>query len=160
MKTVEQILKEVRKVGVVCTERTFWKYHQLRLLPSGKKIPGQGNTAYFPDETALRLWLIHFLTKKLELNLSDISRYPWPQFESLHDASAVMDIPGELMLTAKTEYDKTKDAALRHLVDQLMKHLESSADNRGKRLNAWPGPRKRKDHSHSYVPPNFNEGDD
>jgi hypothetical protein len=160
MKTVTEILNEVGKVGVVCTERTFWKYHQLRLLPRGRKKQGGGNVVYFPDETVFRLWLINFLTKKLEFDLSDVSRYSWSQVESGNDVCAPERISGEFILRAKNEYDKAKDTALQQLVDRLMKHLESSENNRGKRPNAWPGPRKRKDNSHSYIPPNFIEGDD
>jgi hypothetical protein len=160
MKTVAEILNQVRKVGVVCTERTFWKYHQLRLLPCGRKIPGQGNVVYFPDETALRLWLVHFLTKELEFSLSDVSRYPWSQFESVHEMSALERLPGEFILTAKNEYDKAKDATLRQLLDSLMKHLESATDNRGKRPDTWDGYRHRTEDIRRYRPATLEEDKD
>ena len=136
MKTLAKVLHEAEELRARCTERTFWKYHKLRLLPERQKLPGKGNTAYFPDDTPLRLWLIHFLATQLEFSLSDISRYPWSQFEAPQVASPGHTIPGELMLEARNRYDREKDKIVRQIIEQLMKQWESGAET-GHRFNGW-----------------------
>lgn len=128
MKTVGEILEQAQRLGLDCSERTFWKYHQMRLLPKGRKIQGRGNATYFPDETVLRLWIIHFLTQQLEFSLSDVSRYRWPQFEC-QNADPKRGVSGEFILTAKDELDKSRDAALDKLVGELVKHLTAETED-------------------------------
>ena len=81
MNTVEQILERLGTFGVKCSKRTLWKYHEYRLLPEGRKLPGAGNVVYFPDEAVVRIWMIHFLTGELDFKLSELSKYRWPDFE-------------------------------------------------------------------------------
>jgi DNA-binding transcriptional MerR regulator len=138
MKTVAQVLEEAQKRRVGCTERTFWKYHKLGLLPEGRKISGRGNAVYFPDDTALRLWIIQLLTKELEFSLSDISRYPWSQFEVDQLKLPLHTYPGELILETKNQYDKLKGAFLRQLIDKLVEDLKSATDRR-QASNGWGG---------------------
>ena len=61
MRSIEETLLDARKVGVKCSKRTFWKYHSLKLLPTGGKVSGRGNVAYFPDDSYLDLWVIQLL---------------------------------------------------------------------------------------------------
>ena len=128
MKTVPQVLDEAQKLRARCTERTFWKYHKLGLLPEGQKIAGKGNVMYYPEDTALRLWFIHFLTKELEFSLSDIARYPWSQFEDAHLVSPLNGIPGELILEAKNQCRQAKRTMLRQLIEKLVQDLKSGTD--------------------------------
>lgn len=125
MKTVGEVLRHARKLSVECTARTFWKYHKLGLLPKGYKISGRGNVIYFPDDTAVRLWLVQFLSKELEFNLTEISRYSWSQFESTQAVwRPTADwASGEFILEAKRHCARGKDALLRQLLDFLMNHL-------------------------------------
>jgi DNA-binding transcriptional MerR regulator len=127
MNTVTNIVRQARALGLDCSERTFWKYHQLRLLPRGQKIRGRGNAVYFPDETVLRLWIIHFLTQQLEFTLSEVSRYPWYQFEC-PNAAPTFQISPEFIVTAKHQFDKARDAALHKLVGELLTHLTSETE--------------------------------
>lgn len=142
MKTVAQVLDEAEKLRAGCTERTFWKYHKLRILSQGRKVSGRGNITYFPDDTAVRLWLIHFLATQLEFSLSDISRYPWSQFEAAQVTPPKNTIPGELVLEAKNQCDKGKDKIIREIVGHLMKHLQSGTET-SQRSNTWNDGQRR-----------------
>lgn len=122
MKTVSQILDEAQKNGIPCTERTFWKYHKLGLLPEGQKLPGRGNVAYFPDDTLLRLWLIAFLKSEMNLNLSDFSRYEWPEIES-DPEKLPNEWSGDFFLNAKRQCQKAKREAMRTVIEQLVEGL-------------------------------------
>jgi len=130
MKTLAQVLEEAEKLGAECTERTFWKYHKLRLLPKGQKKSGGGNLLYFPNDTALRIWIIQLLTKELEFSLSDISQYPWSQFEVNHSEWRPNMYPGELVLETKNQYDKLKGTFLRQVIDKLVEELKSGTHRR------------------------------
>src|ERR1700693_4642081 len=79
MNTVRDVLLQVKKMGIRCTERTFWHYHKLRLLPDGQKISGCGNVVFFQDDTALRIWFIVLLTKDFDFSIPEVCRYPWSQ---------------------------------------------------------------------------------
>jgi hypothetical protein len=124
MKRVAQVLEEAKKMGAGCTERNLWKYHKLDLLPGGRKIPGHGNVAYFPDDTALRIWIIHLLTHELRFGLSDISQYPWSQFEGAQIQLRPGMYPGELIFDAKNRYDKLKSKFVRDFIDKLIENLK------------------------------------
>ena len=128
-------MSEVQELGVQCTERTFWKYHKLGLLPEAQKKRGEGNVAYFPDDTPLRLWFIEFLTKKLEFSLSEVSRVPWHQFAS---KSHNMWIPGDFALEAKNRYHGMKDQALVDIVEKLLNELKRKSSS--ERANVWTVP--------------------
>jgi hypothetical protein len=129
MNTVRDIVKQSRRLGIDCTERTFWKYHKLGLLPKGCKIPGRGNKVYFPTETAVRIWLIHLLTKKMDFSLSDVSRYPWSQFEVGETICSPNALPGKFVMEVRNRCDKGKDSLLRQLVEIAVRYLISGGES-------------------------------
>lgn len=137
MKTVDEILKQADELGARCTERTFWKYHKLGLLPEGLKITGRGNVLYFPNDTALRLLIIQLLTKEMQLSLSDISRYPWAQVEPTQLKSPREWRPSDdFILEAKSRFDRAKDTMVREVIEKLLKDLTSGTSVR-KNPNRW-----------------------
>lgn len=93
------------------------------LLPGGQKIPGQGNVFYFPDDTLLRLWLIALLMSEMNLSLSDISRYPWPEVEGGQGAVAPNAWSGDFLLNAKKQCQRAKHEAMSTVIKQLVKEL-------------------------------------
>ncbi len=138
MKKVAEVLEEAEGLGAGCTERTFWKYQKLGLLSEGRKISGQGNVVYFPDDTALRLWIIQLLTKELEFSLSDIARYPWSQFEVDQVNLPPDSHPGKLILETKNRYGKLKGKFVGEFIDKLKESLNPKTGG-GQRSNAWSG---------------------
>jgi hypothetical protein len=135
MMTLSQVLVEAQNLHAGCTERTFWKYHKLGLLPEGEKIPGQGNVRYFPDDTPLRLWLISFLTRQLEFSLRDVACYPWAQFGSCQPRLALNRIPGEVVVETKNQFKRAKGRMIQELIERLIGNLTSDKDNR--RTDRW-----------------------
>jgi hypothetical protein len=127
MISVAEVLKRAEQLGLECPNRTFWRYYQLGFLPRGHKVPGRGNVLYFPDETALRLWVIHFLTQQLGLTFSEVARYPWSQFEC-QNTKPMCSISGEFVLTAKHQFDKIRDAALHKFVGELVNQLTETTE--------------------------------
>lgn len=117
--TVRHVLKEVKKMGIRCTERTFWHYHKLRLLPDGAKISGRGNIVFFPNDVVIRLWLINVLIRDLEFTISDLCRYPWPQLNTSSVTVAPRELPGEMILASRQKLQDARDACLRHVVGNI-----------------------------------------
>ena len=126
MNTVAEVLKQARRQGLDCSRRTFWNYYLSGFLPKGHKIPGKGNVLYFPGETVLRLRIIQFLMEQLDFRLSELSRYPWSQFEC-RPTQSLFSISDEFVLTAKRQYDKMRDAALHKFLGELVDHLTNGA---------------------------------
>jgi DNA-binding transcriptional MerR regulator len=126
MKTVEQTLDCLRTFGVACGKRTLWKYHEYGLLPEGQKSPGGGNRVYFPDETIVRIWMIHFLTESLDFKLSELSKYRWPDFE-WHPTST-LGVSREFVFRMKNKLAKSRQRDLHNVVQGLMKRLPEEAD--------------------------------
>jgi DNA-binding transcriptional MerR regulator len=123
-----------------CTERTFWKYHKLGLVPEGQKVPGNGNVAYFPDDTPLRLWLINFLTRQLEFSLQDIAGYPWEQFERSQRRLTQNHIPDEVVVETKNQFKREKRRMIQELIGRLIGDLTSGKnDRRSERWNHSDG---------------------
>lgn len=73
-KTLEQVRNEVREMGVPVTQRTFWRYIEMGLLPQGEKYPGMGNIFYFSDDTPERVMRIQMLKKDLGISLRLIKK--------------------------------------------------------------------------------------
>jgi hypothetical protein len=119
MKTVQEILKDVKKMGARCPRRTFWHYHKLRLLPEGQKISGRGNVVFFPDDTALRIWLIYFLTTELEFSISELRRYPWAQFNIGDAVSSFDQLPEDFIFGAKRKLQKLRDDSLKYIMENI-----------------------------------------
>lgn len=135
--TLSQVLLAAHDLHAECTERTFWKYHKLGLVPEGQKIPGQGNVRYFPRDTPFRLWLINFLTRQLEFSLSDVACYPWSQLESCQPCLTLNRIPGEVVVETKNQFKRARGKMIRELIDRLIGDLTSDKDNR--RTDRWNG---------------------
>ena len=70
---LSMVLAKARKLGIKCTPRTFWRYHELGLLPKGRKMPGYGNVVYFPPSTEFSLWWIEYFSKELQIPLIQIA---------------------------------------------------------------------------------------
>jgi hypothetical protein len=119
MKTVREILKEVKGMGARCPRRTFWHYHKLRLLPEGQKISGRGNVVFFPDDTALRIWLIYFLTTELEFRISELQRYPWEQFHIGDTVKSFDQLPEDFVFGAKQKLQKSRDDSLKRVMENI-----------------------------------------
>lgn len=119
MKRLNAVLKDARKYGVQCTERTFWKYHRMGLLPEGQKLSGHGNVVFFPDETVMRLRLIQLLTKEMEFTLQDVAKYPWSQLDPISNVW-FGEVISEDVLEAKNSYQKAKDELFREFVQCLL----------------------------------------
>lgn len=117
MNSMRDVMKQARKLGVACTERTFWHYHKLGLLPGGQKIPGYGNVIFFPPDTGTRLWLIYILTKKLRFNISDLRSYPWSQFKTVPATN--FKLSKEVIFAAKQEFENARAASLRKVVESI-----------------------------------------
>jgi len=119
MNTVRDVLRKAKKLGAKCTERTFWHYHKLRLLPEGQKISGRGNVVFFPDDTALRIWLIYFLTTELEFRISELQRYPWAQFNIGDAVSSFDQLPEDFIFGAKQKLQKSRDDSLKRIMENI-----------------------------------------
>src|SRR5215469_9050610 len=125
MKTLNAILDDAKRFRIPCTERTFWKYYKLGLLPEGRKIPGKGNVVFFPNDTLLRLWLIAFMKEEMNSSLADISHCPLPEFD-IGDGDLPPNIwTGDFLLKAKRECQKAKREAMLTVINELVKALES-----------------------------------
>ena len=72
--TLEEILKKLRDMGVDFAPRTFWKYVGMGLLPEGRKLPGQGNLFFFPEDTPERIAQLYTLNKDLGFPLHLLQR--------------------------------------------------------------------------------------
>jgi hypothetical protein len=125
MKTIDEVLEEVRVMGTECSERSLWKYHKLRLIPGGRKVSGEGNKVFFPEGTALRLWLVRLLTDELGFSLSDVVRLPWSQLEGRRPVWSSIKVPGELVLAVRDECNKARDKLLLQLVGKLVTDWKS-----------------------------------
>jgi hypothetical protein len=121
MITVDQTLDSLRTFGVTCSRRAFWKYHKHQLLPEGLKLPGKGNRVYLPDETIVRIWMIHFLTEELDFKLSELSKYRWPDFE--WQRLSKLGVSREFVFETKGKLARSRQADLDNVVQDLMKHL-------------------------------------
>lgn len=119
MDTVRDVLKKAKKLGAKCTERTLWHYYKLRLLPEGQKISGRGNVVFFPRDTALRIWLISFLTAELGFSLSEICRYPWAQFDTGDAFSTFRGLPEDFVFSAKQKLQKSREDSLKHTMEGI-----------------------------------------
>jgi hypothetical protein len=119
METVRDVLKKAKKLGAKCTERTFWHYHKLRLLPEGQKISGRGNVAFFPGDTAVRIWLVYFLTAELGFSISEIARYPWAQFDIGNALSTFHGLPEDFVFGAKQKLQKSREDSLKHTMEGI-----------------------------------------
>jgi hypothetical protein len=119
METVRDVLKKAKKLGAKCTERTFWHYHKLRLLPDGQKISGRGNVVFFPRDTAVRIWLVYFLTAELGFSISEIARYPWAQFDIGNTLSAFHGLPEDFVFGTKRKLQKLRDDSLKYIMKNI-----------------------------------------
>jgi len=137
MLTVSDALKRAAECGVRVSERTFWKYHQLGLLPAGEKIAGRGNVTYFPDDTPIRLLLIHFLAEELKVNPSKLSSPSWSQYRPSPEFWSLRDLPDEQIAIAKEEYEKAKEEALRLFLQRIEKLLEPANAGQGGTSHVW-----------------------
>jgi hypothetical protein len=72
--TLEQILRRLDDEGVDFAPRTFWKYVDLGLLPEGRKLPGEGNLFFFPNDTPELIAQLSSLNKDLGFTLSLLQR--------------------------------------------------------------------------------------
>jgi len=90
-------------------------------LPEGLKLPGKGNRVYLPDETIVRIWMIHFLTEELDFKLSELSKYRWPDFE--WQRLSKLGVSREFVFETKGKLARSRQADLDNVVQDLMKHL-------------------------------------
>jgi hypothetical protein len=65
MLTLKEVLDKLGDMGVDFAPRTFWKYVNMGLLPDGRKLPGQGNLFFFPEDTPERIAQLYTLNKDL-----------------------------------------------------------------------------------------------
>ncbi len=137
MNTMREVMAQAKKLGVRCTERTFWHYHKLGLLPEGRKISGYGNVIFFPNDTATRLWLIGFLTKQLGLKISDLRRFPWAEFKALPATNN--RLPKEFVFAAKRDFENARAACLKKVLASIATLL-----NEGQSSTAGPAAETRK----------------
>ncbi len=72
--TLEQILRRLDDKGVEFAPRTFWKYVELGLLDKGRKLPGEGNLFFFPNDTPERIAQLSALNKDLGFTLDLLQR--------------------------------------------------------------------------------------
>jgi hypothetical protein len=56
-----EVLRLAEQLGVKCSVRNFWMHHDRGLVPKGRRIPGRGNVLYFPQETALHLYVLSIM---------------------------------------------------------------------------------------------------
>jgi hypothetical protein len=61
-------------LGVDFAPRTFWKYVDMKLIPQGRKLPGQGNLFFFPSDTPERIAQLSSLNKDLGFPLGLLQR--------------------------------------------------------------------------------------
>jgi hypothetical protein len=119
METVRDVLKKAKKLGAKCTERTFWHYHKLRLLPEGQKISGRGNVVFFPGDTAVRIWLVYFLTAELGFSIAEVCRYPWAQFNMGDAVTSLHQLPEDFVFGAKQKLQQSRDDNLKRMIENI-----------------------------------------
>ncbi len=74
MLTLKEVLDKLGDMGVDFAPRTFWKYVDMGLLPKGRKLPGQGNLFFFPEDTPQRIAQLYTLNKDLGFPLHLLQR--------------------------------------------------------------------------------------